>query len=446
MESQTQTRTVSGTKLVIATALLLGAGGIAFAAAGMRSPATSNYVSVNSCQPMRDGVRITYSNGGTPVTLKNGCRDAGHGYRDYSLTCASRTKYKVSYVPCEDPNAAVVGMLSVGLQDSFGYTKNALLGKTGEAIAGFTLTADETEDIKVTSLAVIINSTANPSGELKNVRLMTEYGVAENVIPVLSDNDQNSLSGMQVIFTGVNVVVPKGESKPVWVVVDTSPFESGGVPGTNARASVENTLTGSPNIVAVGLTSGKQLPGDKIKYGPTFPMSQPTNFFRAFLRQAFASDSPEGTEVPGVGKIIAKINMSNTETYGGYKYDTVIRSMNIPLQQNGIENKGPRELRIYKGSVAPANLLTKQTYTGDFADMSAQFFKDEFITDDEFVDVTVKSGETVTFIVTLDTQDASTNGSLVVSLPSVLWTDGVATGTTVGKATYDAVLTKTLQY
>ena len=58
----------------------------------------SNIVAVDACQEVANGVTVNRS--GSTHTLTNGCRDAGHGERQYTLTCVSDTKYRVSWVPC----------------------------------------------------------------------------------------------------------------------------------------------------------------------------------------------------------------------------------------------------------------------------------------------------------------------------------------------------------
>lgn len=58
----------------------------------------SNIVPVESCQ--QSGSGVTVERFGSIQTLSNGCRDAGHGERDYTLTCESETSYRSSWVPC----------------------------------------------------------------------------------------------------------------------------------------------------------------------------------------------------------------------------------------------------------------------------------------------------------------------------------------------------------
>ena len=66
------------------------AGSAALAATG------SSYVTVSSCTNVSGGIRIVRS-GSSPYMLANGCRDAGHGLRNYYLTCTASNRYFVSW-------------------------------------------------------------------------------------------------------------------------------------------------------------------------------------------------------------------------------------------------------------------------------------------------------------------------------------------------------------
>lgn len=67
-----------------------------FAVAGTTPKSGTNYVSVDSCEQKSNGVMVGKF-GGTPYFLSNGVRDAGHGLRNYKLTCTSNKQYKVEW-------------------------------------------------------------------------------------------------------------------------------------------------------------------------------------------------------------------------------------------------------------------------------------------------------------------------------------------------------------
>ncbi len=60
------------------------------------APDNVNYVRVTSCEEVAGGIRISRNNGPKYV-LTSECRDAGHGMRNYTMSCVSRTQYKVSW-------------------------------------------------------------------------------------------------------------------------------------------------------------------------------------------------------------------------------------------------------------------------------------------------------------------------------------------------------------
>lgn len=55
-----------------------------------------NYSTVTSCENVVGGIRISRNNGPKYI-LTSECRDAGHGMRNYTMSCVSRTQYMVSW-------------------------------------------------------------------------------------------------------------------------------------------------------------------------------------------------------------------------------------------------------------------------------------------------------------------------------------------------------------
>lgn len=60
----------------------------------------SNMVSVYSCQQVGKDVKIRRTVGTAEYVLTSTCRNAGHGLRDYTLTCTSNKQYKVEWKNC----------------------------------------------------------------------------------------------------------------------------------------------------------------------------------------------------------------------------------------------------------------------------------------------------------------------------------------------------------
>ena len=86
----------------------------------------TNFVNVTSCQQVGSHIKIRRGNG-PEYTLLSTCRNAGHGLRQYALSCVSGTKYKVQWQSCTTPTdtAAPVVTLSTELTGSasagYGY-------------------------------------------------------------------------------------------------------------------------------------------------------------------------------------------------------------------------------------------------------------------------------------------------------------------------------------
>jgi len=76
--------------LIFMGILALSANSVLAAASG------SNHVNVTSCESVKEGIKISRNNGSKYV-LSDGCRDAGSGVRNYTMTCNSATQYKVSW-------------------------------------------------------------------------------------------------------------------------------------------------------------------------------------------------------------------------------------------------------------------------------------------------------------------------------------------------------------
>lgn len=68
--------------------------------------AETNTIAVDACESAGNGVRV--ERGGSWSILTNGCRDAGHGYRNYTLQCVSEKSYQVFWEACESPQPVVI--------------------------------------------------------------------------------------------------------------------------------------------------------------------------------------------------------------------------------------------------------------------------------------------------------------------------------------------------
>lgn len=81
-------------KLYFLAIFALALGGV-FAVSGVVK-AESNTITVTSCEQVGNDIRISRNNG-PKITLNSSCRDAGHGMRQYKMSCISSTKYLVEW-------------------------------------------------------------------------------------------------------------------------------------------------------------------------------------------------------------------------------------------------------------------------------------------------------------------------------------------------------------
>lgn len=74
--------------------------GLVTAAQAVSVQPGSNKVSVYSCVQVGNDIKIRRSSNETEYTLTSTCRDAGHGKRQYTMSCTSNKEYKVSWKEC----------------------------------------------------------------------------------------------------------------------------------------------------------------------------------------------------------------------------------------------------------------------------------------------------------------------------------------------------------
>jgi len=68
-----------------------------------------NYVKVSSCEQVGADVKVSLNNG-PKFVLTSTTRDAGHGLRNYKLTCVDSKKYKVEWKEVVGNNSAVIAL------------------------------------------------------------------------------------------------------------------------------------------------------------------------------------------------------------------------------------------------------------------------------------------------------------------------------------------------
>lgn len=111
-------------KLLILSVFVLLAG-LALPAGWALAASGTTFVDVVSCESVAGGVRI--GRGGAVYVLTNGVRDAGHGLRNYSLTCVSPTRYRVIWSDVAAPQTDTIAPnVSVSSNQTF-YTDDQMV-------------------------------------------------------------------------------------------------------------------------------------------------------------------------------------------------------------------------------------------------------------------------------------------------------------------------------
>lgn len=394
MNTMTKTQSVSATKLAVATAVLLAAGGLALAtmpamqsnkSAGPTSGA--NLVKVSSCEQKGADIEISRNNGPKYI-LKAGCKNAGNGFKDYTFECVKSggatstvsTVYKVSWKSCAtlsvaadtDTLAATGGVITVGV--------NKLL-----AVFNFSAYA---KDATIYSLALTKTGTLQ-NKNLANIKLTDASGL------VLA-NGQLGAAGPDKIGFSFNQVIPSSTGLPTKLMLTADVLDA--TPGGDTLSFSVNSATDiglGADIFTAPKIEGTIFP---VTYGPL--LVNPTAMESAgTLNIAIANDSPNGVAVPGMGQVVAKFVFSAVDKDISVKGLSLMASSSFPVKNWGLYlDKAPlssEEAPLASGS-------TQVTSNGPFKINFSNF------------EAMVAAGTSKTFIFTVDTTQASAGGYLAI--------------------------------
>lgn len=174
-----------------------------------------------------------------------------------------------------------------------------------------------------------------------------------------------------------------------------------------------------------------ELPAGYVFYPPS--PTATTSPYRTRLSIAFAGDSPQGVTVSGDDAVVAKFILSSGAALSGQQgYDAIIQSLNFVVSQTGIRNTGQRELKVYKDSITPINLVATTNWPALARTSTSTELLTDVFNDASFFDVIMSPGSSKLFIVTMDTQDAGVNDRLSVGMSpyGVTWFDRNTRSTT----------------
>lgn len=394
MNTITKTQSVSATKLAVATAVLLAAGGLALATApAMKQSSTApvlggaNLVKVSSCEQKGADIEISKNNGPKYI-LKAGCKNAGYGFRNYAFECVKgggatstvSTVYKVSWTPCAtlsvaadtDTLAATGGVITVGV--------NKLL-----AVFNFNAFA---KDATIYSLILTKTGTLQ-NKNLANIKLTDASG------SVLA-NGQLGAAGPDKIGFSFNQVIPSSTGLPTKLMLTADVLDA--TPGGD-------TLSFSINSAAdIGLgsdifTAPKiEVTIFPVTYGPLL-VNTAAMESAGTLNIAIANDSPNGVAVPGMGKVVAKFVFSALDKDIVVKGLSLMASSSFPVTDWGLYlDKAPLSSEEAPVSTGSMQVASNGPFKINFSNFEAM----------------VAAGTSKTFIFTADTAQAGTGSYLAI--------------------------------
>jgi hypothetical protein len=132
-----------------------------------------------------------------------------------------------------------------------------------------------------------------------------------------------------------------------------------------------------------------------------------------------------GLKSAGVDQTVLVFDVTNTANVAAQ--DAIIRDLAVNIATSGTwATATSRDIMVYKNSISDGNRVGTATFTGTHALASVAF--GAWTTSGSITDVTIGSGATVRFFVTVDTNEAATDARLTVSIPTtngVKWYDGV---------------------
>ncbi len=198
-------------KLILVLGLLAGAALLGNSVLAVESG--TNVVSVSSCEQVGSDVRISRNNG-PKYMLTSSARNAGHGLRQYTLTCVSNTQYRVYWTtaitttpgtPTVTTTVATQVTAATNCPTSGCTVPYATVALNEKAVAGFayfTSMATSGQSSYLTSLSFTVTGSAVNPLNVGNNKLMA-YVVRDNVIVGQGELQKyTNVNGVNPYFSG----------------------------------------------------------------------------------------------------------------------------------------------------------------------------------------------------------------------------------------------------
>jgi hypothetical protein len=342
-----------------------------------------------------------------------------------------------------------------------------VLGSTAQELARFTFKADQNEDINVTKVIIAdiisgMGGAGASSGTLKNLKLIdatsgTQYG------GTVASMDSTVATGSTVapvaVFDNIsNLAVTKNNSVSVKVVADFATYTDAGISSSTHKIAIlpsymgaydgNGAATSTPqtsySVIATGKDSGFAITGCWLDFNgsstesltDTYVLGNYQDIFRTKITVAKAADAPSGLTSGSTEQTVAKFVVTNSSNVDNQV--ATVKLMNLDIGST-ISNTAARAIKIYKDSVTTGNIVASTTTPCFGTASTICAFGATGFADAGFTDTDVSAGSSRTFIVTMDTSDATTQKNLTVGLATtatyasrfpLLWSDGVTSSVT----------------
>ncbi len=340
------------------------------------------------------------------------------------VNTSSDAGYTTPDVALQTAYIAANGTLTVTTDGDTTLAQQMAMGAVDVELAKFKFLANPSENINVTQIVVSDQTSSAATGTLKNLTLWD--GTTKIAGPISVDSTSTSTYA-NYVFSNLSLVITKNTSKVLTVKADMTTYDEGATSAsTHKLAIVRYYDSTNESVTATGAASGTSITGtSKLYFGTSTYVDQAANtmaIYRTLLNFSWSSDTPQGAAVGSDDAIVGKIVATNSANTGSY--DATIKLMNFAISQTGISNTADRELKIYKDNTISSGTLVLTT---SWLAAGDQDFGNTAITDAGFTDVVIAAGSSKTFIITMDTQDVTSDDKLSISMAAddITWNDGV---------------------
>jgi len=327
------------------------------------------------------------------------------------VTTTSDASYATD-VTLQTAYISAAGTLTVTIDGDTTLSDQLVMGATDQELAKFKFESSASEAITISELIVSDNVSSAATGTLMNLKLYD--GATLIAGPIQLSATSATTTYANAVFSNLDINIPASQNKVLTVKGDVSTYDNGATSeSTHTLAILANNGSGTDSVTARGASSGTTLSS----VVSSDQSGSQMEVFRTKLTVTWASDTPSGASAGAAAQTIAKINVTNSSNSGNYA--ATVKNMNFAISSTVTAAGGSRQLDVYKSALG-TTALANTTYPNiNFADSA--------ITEANFTDVEIAAGTTKLFLVTLDTNDATSdeNLSIYVDSSDITWNDGV---------------------